>query len=264
MPKPETPRAKGSRGRATRWDSLSFAELCEELTKIEGMPPRAIGPLSTALILCSPMPSPVRNAWTAAKRTLNALARVLDTTKFDGRARELLFELNNRLERRRAFSLVVNFGIPPSDPDFFSRESEGPSRVRPRTNSIERGLSRRKRKNFEDLLVLAAGVLRETGLPMKLSPSRQPQSDGVSVFEVLARVLDAVWSDDARSSSEGRSAEHLRTQHTRALRTLRGRARTSSFERVFGIANRASYIAGLNEHVRIRDVDFARLWYCGV
>ncbi|MDX2024296.1 MAG: hypothetical protein SF187_28905 [Deltaproteobacteria bacterium] len=191
------------------------------IREIKGLPQDAAEPIAVAIELCASMPGPLRKVWGRVRSHWETLKALLGHFSWEPHTLELAIELESRLDSDRIFSVdTYERESPPGTVIVDARgeivgERQWPWQAHARSSEVfSRSTTRGKdgrRRNFDDLLVLLAAVLREHGL--LTSGTRRHRS----MFEVMSDILELGWSDDARLS-ESRSPEALRVQLGRAAR----------------------------------------------
>jgi len=213
------------------WLAVTYDELRQLLAGIEGIPEKAIDPITTAAFLCAPMPGPVRAAWKVAETSVKGLiAALLDTGFWPDDAR-ILGELQLRFQRGRFFRIlpfsgpaVTKFGFdgPDGSIDKFVHvepvESNGVSLERVRTSGG-------KREHFQDFVAIGMRVLEEAGCPRESQDRRgkalKTQSKaGKSSLDIMWEVVNLAWSDSPKTGHR-RSGDAVRKAYGRGLGELR-------------------------------------------
>jgi len=242
----EEPKTAAQEEKGT-WRALTYDEVRAMIGKIPGMPEKAVDPLAIAVVLCGPMPQPLRDAWRQNTDHVKAVLTAMITVNYDLELLQALFDVWATLEQRRSFILLTTTSVfntdiqpeefPPGDEEFppgdegslFPTGLVYQETVEPTGEmSLERWRPRiGVREHTADLLVLGVGVLIECGCHLAPSRAHRTQETDVahtrpkSAVELMADVLDTVWSD-REGDEDPRDPDTLRQRYSREKKKPRG------------------------------------------
>jgi hypothetical protein len=210
--------------RKAEWQSLTYDQVRDLIGKIPGMPEEAVDPLTIAVVLCGPMPQPLRDTWRKNSGYIRDVLQAMSAVGYDRELLQALLDAWLAIEQRRLFSLETVTHIPRSV--FFPGEFPDDPPSQEGERSLERyGPVRGIKEHTNDLLVLGMGVLIECGCPRAQSKARRTKvtdaanTSPKSAAELMVQVLEVAWSDREGTESQ-RNPAALNQRYSRAKKRL--------------------------------------------